>query len=62
MLILWPVRIFCLFCGQRLFYAQLHSDDGHAANNVETDPAPSDEELDRIFTFLSRLFHLLLLP
>ena len=36
------------------------SDDGHAASNVETDPAPSDEELYRILTFLSRLFHLLL--
>jgi len=44
-----------------LFLAQSHSDDGHAAN-VETDPAPSDEELYRILTFLSRLFHLLLLP
>ena len=34
--------MFCLFCGQRLFYAQSHSDDGHAV----TDPAPSDEELN----------------
>jgi len=49
---LWPVYfvsysvacIFLLFCGQRLFYAQSQSDDGHAAN-VETDPAPSNEEL-----------------
>ena len=41
--------------------AQSHSDDGHAAN-VKTDPAPSDEELYRILTFLSHLFHLLLLP
>ena len=28
----------CLFYGQRLFYAQSHSDDGHAV----IDPAPSD--------------------
>ena len=34
--------IFCIFCGQRLLYAQSHSDDGHAV----TDPEPSDEELN----------------
>jgi len=42
--------IFCLFCGQRLFYAQSHFDDGHAV----TDPAPSDEELND--SYLPQLF------
>ena len=42
----------CIFCGQRLFYAQSHSDDGHAAN-VETNPAASDEKL---YSHLSRSF------
>ena len=34
--------IFCLFCGQRLLYAQSHSDGGHAV----ADLAPSDEDLN----------------